>query len=264
VSERNRATIFGEVADLYDRARPSYPAELVANVLEEAPSDAPEILEIGTGTGKATELFAPHASRMVCIEADPAMAAVARRRLARLSSQRGVTQPIIVESRFEDWETERATFDAAIAGQAWHWVDVDEGPRKVRDALAPGGVFAAFWNWPKPERNPIHASLQAVYDDLVPELHETLVLAGNPQFDPEIRARQLSVFARHDERRFFWSADYTAREYTDMTRTHSDHRLLAPEKLDALSDALQRVIHDAGGTMTVHYETFLLLAWAPE
>src|SRR5574341_168271 len=48
-----RALVFGEVAELYDRARPSYPERLVADVVAEIP-DAPRarVLEVGAGTGK--------------------------------------------------------------------------------------------------------------------------------------------------------------------------------------------------------------------
>ena len=55
MSERPRRLVFGEVAELYDSVRPSYPDALVDDVLAFAgagPGDP--ALEVGAGTGKAT------------------------------------------------------------------------------------------------------------------------------------------------------------------------------------------------------------------
>jgi hypothetical protein len=49
--------VFGEVAELYDQARPSYPAVLFDDVIAFAPQ-SPRVLEVGAGTGKATVLLA--------------------------------------------------------------------------------------------------------------------------------------------------------------------------------------------------------------
>jgi SAM-dependent methyltransferase len=56
---RERRLSFGSVADLYEAARPSYPAELVEDVVAYAGlQQTDRILEVGAGTGKATRLFA--------------------------------------------------------------------------------------------------------------------------------------------------------------------------------------------------------------
>src|SRR5438105_8011948 len=57
--EHERRLAFGAVAELYDRARPSYPEALVEDVVALAPlGSPPRALEVGAGTGKATVLFA--------------------------------------------------------------------------------------------------------------------------------------------------------------------------------------------------------------
>jgi hypothetical protein len=44
---------FNEVADIYDKVRPSYPAGLFDVLFQKLPSQ-PEIVEVGPGTGQAT------------------------------------------------------------------------------------------------------------------------------------------------------------------------------------------------------------------
>jgi SAM-dependent methyltransferase len=253
VADRTRATVFGEVADLYDRARPSYPAALIADVLTAAPP-RPRVLEIRAGTGKATVLFAPHASEMVCLEPDPAMASVARSNCA------GFPHVTIVGDRFEDWDHPGGgRFDLIISAQAWHWVDPKVGPRKAHATLLPGSPIALFWNFPLPDRNPLRDTLVEVYTRYAPEIAESSMWnSGNPGVEPTAEQAVTSMFTL-DRRRYEWTATYRGREYADLLRTHGDHRMLPPEALDRLLDEVRQAVESAGDVITIEYEAILRL-----
>ncbi|OKI53684.1 hypothetical protein AMK15_28620 [Streptomyces sp. MJM1172] len=92
-----RSQVFGEVAELYDAARPGYSNELVADVLTYAALGDRAAVEIGAGTGKATVPFAELGTPLVCLEPDPRMAEVLRRNTARYS---GVQVEV---DGFESW-----------------------------------------------------------------------------------------------------------------------------------------------------------------
>src|SRR5438552_140762 len=81
-AEREQGTVFGEVAELYDRARPGYPTALVDEVLAFAP-ESPRVLDVGAGTGKATVPFAERGLEVVALQPSVGMAAVARRNCSR-------------------------------------------------------------------------------------------------------------------------------------------------------------------------------------
>jgi len=68
---------------------------------------------------------------------------------------------------FEAWDPAGRTFDAVIAGQAWHWVDPAAGAVKAAQVLRPGGRLAAFWNAGQfpPEAT---AAFGAVYAEVAP------------------------------------------------------------------------------------------------
>src|ERR1700758_672913 len=113
-----RRLSFGGVADLYDRARPSYPSALVDDVLEYAgvaPGEAARAVEVGAGTGKATVLFAARGLDIVALEPSAEMAAVARRNFA------GYTNVRVAETEFERWAPEHE-FRLVFSAQAWHWI----------------------------------------------------------------------------------------------------------------------------------------------
>jgi 16S rRNA A1518/A1519 N6-dimethyltransferase RsmA/KsgA/DIM1 with predicted DNA glycosylase/AP lyase activity len=76
-------------ADLYARARPSYPAEIFADLaaLAELRPGA-RLVEIGCGTGQATRPLAERGYAITCVELDGEAAALARRNLAGLGASR--------------------------------------------------------------------------------------------------------------------------------------------------------------------------------
>ena len=75
--------IFDEDAELYDRARPGYPAELMEDLRSFAGlGPGSTVIEIGPGTGQATRGLLAQGWRVVALEPGRELAAVARRVLA--------------------------------------------------------------------------------------------------------------------------------------------------------------------------------------
>jgi SAM-dependent methyltransferase len=141
-AKRERGTVFGEVAELYDRVRPGYPVALVDEVLAFAP-ESPRVLEVGAGTGKATVSLAERGLDVLALEPSVEMAGVARRNCARFS---GVTVDV---QRFEGWPAEREAFQLVASAQAWHWVAAEIRYVKAREVLTSGGALTVFWNRPQ-------------------------------------------------------------------------------------------------------------------
>ena len=134
-----RRSTFDEAAELYDRARPGYPAALFED-LAELTSIGPEsrVLEIGPGTGQATLPLAERGCRVVAVELGADLAAVARRKLA------GFANVEVVTAAFEDWPLPAEAFDLVLAATAFHGIDPAVRIDKVADALRPGGSLATI------------------------------------------------------------------------------------------------------------------------
>jgi SAM-dependent methyltransferase len=251
---REQRLVFGEVAERYDRARPTYPAKLVGDVAEilGLPARA-RVLEVGTGTGKATPLWADAGYEVVCLEPSEEMAAIARRNF----SERG---NVTVETTgFEDWELEPEGFDLVTAAQAWHWVPEDVGLPKAHDALRPTGGVALFWNWER-ERP---TNIDVVFDDVYQRFAPDLVKEPLKQRVGEVMRERLTaspLFGDVVVRRYPWEKLYTAETYVDLLGTHSDHRMLPDDARTRLHDGVAEVIDGLGGTVTIGYTTEVLVA----
>src|SRR6201996_5283785 len=130
---REVAESFGVDADRYDRARPKYPDALIQRVI--ATSPGVEFLDVGCGTGIGARQYTAAGVTVLGVDPDARMAEVARRS--------GIEVEI---GNFETWDPNGRTFDAVVAGQAWHWVDPVRGAAKAAQVLRPGGLLALYWH----------------------------------------------------------------------------------------------------------------------
>jgi len=128
------ARSFGRQAELYDRARPGYPAQAVAWLVPEA---ARRLVDVGAGTGKFTELLAGPGRELIAVDHDAAM-------LERLQTR--VPSARTVVGRAESLPLPDASADFLGYAQAWHWVDVAAASREAARVLRPGGVLGLIWN----------------------------------------------------------------------------------------------------------------------
>jgi SAM-dependent methyltransferase len=250
---------FGRVAELYHRVRPSYPPAAIDAVIEFGGLTPPaRIVEVGAGTGKATELLAERGLSVLALEPSADMAAVARATCARHP------QVEIVETDFESWQpTERLA--GCVSVQAWHWITPTVRYRKAHAALAPGGTLAAIWMLPDWDRCPLRASLSDAYRATVPALiadfpmhpdSEPTRLAGD--WEGEIAAS--AGFHSASVQTLPWAPRYTSTTYPELLQTHQDHILLADDARAWLLGAITETIDRAGGTLELPLTTYVCLA----
>ena len=262
---RERRLAFGAVAELYDRARPSYPRELVGDVLEFAGAGAgAHALEVGAGTGKATALFADRDLELLALEPSPEMAEV----LARNCGSRANVQIEHVE--FERWSPGTRRFRLVFSAQAWHWVAPDRRYSLARAALEPHGTLAVFWNRPDWEASPIRSEVAEAYERVAPDLGAG---AGPGPMHPAARRRQwwadwaeefagAPSFEPPVARSYRWRETYTTESYLEVLRTHSDHIVLGEERLRELVGAVGEVLARHGGALELEYVTEAWMARA--
>lgn len=254
--------MFGEVAELYDASRPGYPDAVVDDLLELGQVREHErVLEVGAGTGKATVLFAARGVGVLAIEPSAAMAAVARRNCASYAEVE------IVGSDFEHWDPAGREFPLLYCAQAWHWIDPQVRFARARAALSPGGVLAAFWNRPAWGSSPLRDALREVYRTAVPDMIPDGPMHPSHQSpsegeDWERQIADLDQFDHAELRRYDWSQDYSAPEFTRLLATLSEIAILDEERREALLTGVRAAIEEHGGTLLMPMRTQLCIARA--
>jgi SAM-dependent methyltransferase len=257
---RERRLVFGEVAELYDRHRPTYPPALIDDLAAEAKLGRSQpVLEVGAGTGKATVLFAERGIPVVAVEPSPEMAAVARRNTEQY------THVEIESSDFETWDPRARRFPLVFSAQAWHWVTPEAGLAKARDVLMAPGTLAPFWNRVAWERADIREALMDAYARVAPDLAldgpmhpSNLGARGNADWEAEIAA--VDGLTDAEVRHYDWQREYCAVEYAGWLATTSDVRLLDGVQREALLAAVTEVIEAHGEPLSIPMRTRLCLA----
>ena len=242
-----RALSFGAAADQYERARPSYPAELIDDLAALQPGD---VLEVGCGTGKASAMLLGRVPRLLAVEPDPRMAAVARRK--------GVEVEV---SPFERWDPRGRRFDLIVAGQSWHWVPEPEGATLARAILRPGGHLAAFWNIGSHD-DATAAILDPIYREIAPEIAEDTTALHQPGAERHAHVEALveAGLGPIEVRTYDWQAEYSRARWLDYIGTHSDHLTLPDAQRDELLERVGCAIDSLGGVLVYHFQTVLVLA----
>ena len=247
---------FNAVAELYDQARGGYPQALFDDLMALANLSAGDaVLEVGCGTGKATEAFVRRGLNVVALEPGPEMIAAARRRLAGLNGVR------FVETTFEAWPVETGAFRLVAAAQSWHWVAPDIRFGLAFKALAPGGMLAVFGTAPGPIPQPFREALEKAYAIHAPEVGgpppEHAYLPSGPfsgDFD------RSGLFEQASHKSYPWSRSFSARSYADYLRTVSRYRLMDEKRREDLLAAVAEAIEANGGGFDAPVETHLYFA----
>ena len=256
-TNRRRAESFGDDAAQYDAVRPGYPEAMLDELLALAAdgldsSERPlEVLDVGIGTGKLGLPIRRRGHQVLGVEPDDRMAQVAR--------EHGLSVEV---ATLEGWDPAGRSFDLIVAGQAWHWVHPQDGPRIAAQLLRPGGMLAAVWNLYEPDAS-IRAELDEIYRRVAPALagRSVVLSASSSRIGDQLQAlRDSGRFAAVEERRYGWASEHTAQQWLTLIGTHSDHRGLPAQSRAALDAELTALIERHGGVLRVAQETVALIA----
>ncbi len=242
-------TNYNAVAEVYDRARPSYPDELIDDVLAyaEAPAGA-RALEIGCGTGQATGSFAARGLELLGLEPAPALAEIARQRLSAHDRVKIVTEA------FEAWHVEEPPFDLVYSATAFHWV-----PRRIRfikaaQILRPGGTLAVF--------NAVADATSSALPDPVKRIlrrdHDQVQAGEKWPFEKQFQ--ESGSFGRIARRLYAVERSYDGAGLESLLRSLNRFRSLSDSEQGELAGIARAAVDAQGGDLSLKFRVKLIMA----
>jgi SAM-dependent methyltransferase len=126
---------FSKAADVYERARPSYPLEAVDWMVSQTRlGPGRTVADVGAGTGKLTRLLGASGARVVAVEPIAEMRALID----------GADE--VLDGTAENLPLADGAADVITVAQAFHWFDLDKALPELHRVIAPGGSLVLFWN----------------------------------------------------------------------------------------------------------------------
>lgn len=247
---------FDNVVDMYDKARPTYPKDLLEDVLEFAHCELFEKgLEVGAGTGQATDLFFDKVKSLDIVE-------VGEKQVDYLDKKYGDKNISVHKAYFEEFALNEK-YDLIFSATAFHWVDATIGYPKAFQMLNDGGVMAVFWHMSSVTYRDygIFVGLDKIKKKYLP--NESL------GFDEEgierVRRKRIEqiqsgkCFTVPVIKEYRWLDEYDAERYVLLLESYSSTQTLEEEDRKKYLAEVKDYINDNGGCVKMPQHVMLYM-----
>jgi SAM-dependent methyltransferase len=186
---------FGSAAEVYERSRPSYPAEAVAWLGDRlALGPGTTVVDLAAGTGKLTRLLVPTGATVIAIEPVDAM---------RAQLEATVPSVAVHPGRAERMPLPDGYADAVTVAQGFHWFATDAALGEIARVLRPGGRLGLIWNM-RDRDDPV----QRAFTEIIEPLRGDEPTQYDGRWRPVLEASE--HFGPLEERTFRWAQSLDA------------------------------------------------------
>lgn len=246
--------IFDTIPEQFDRYRPRYSAELFADLIEYAEiGPGKEVLEIGPGTGQATDPILNTGCAYNSIELGENLYEMMRHKYGHCSNFSIVNDDFITH----DFGSQK--FDMIYSAATIQWIPEDIAFPKTFDLLKPGGTLAMMYTSGdyKTPNEELYDKIQQVYSEYYkPEIEYTngsFKYTNAPNYG----------YVDFEKREFYGKREFTADEYVSFCGTHCTHLVIPEPYKSKFFNSLRAVVSESGNKVIFNDTYVLFLAKKP-
>lgn len=246
--------VFDTIPEQFDKYRPRYSPELFADLIGYAgigPGKA--VLELGPGTGQATDPILGTGCDYHAIELGGHLAGMMRRKYGGYPNFHIVNDDFITH----DFGGER--FDVIYSAATIQWIPEEIAFSKTFELLKPGGTLAMMLTLGdyKTPNEELYNHIQQIYSQYFKP--ETEYKHGSFQYANAVRYG----YRDFERQEYHGRREFTADEYAAFCGTHSDHIVISEPCRSKFFDGLRKAVLDAGNKIVFSDTYVLYLAKKP-
>ncbi len=230
----------------YAKYRPGYPLEIVDLLKTECGlTPASIVADVGSGTGKLSEIFLANGNVVIGIEPNAAMREVAEKIFQ--------DQPLFrsVDGSAEATTLTAASIDIVVAGQAFHWFNPSKTRTEWNRILKPGGWAVLIWNDRQLQTTPFLSDYEQLLIEFGTDYAEVRHDKGMPMIE-QFFAGDRFVMKGFPNTQVFDFDGLRGRVRSSSYTPEPDHPTFAPmmRQLETIFDK-----HQKNGYVSFDYET---------
>ncbi len=255
---------FDTVASTYEKFRPGYVAELYRTIFDYIPiTESSKVVEVGIGGGQATLPVLQTGCELIAVEYGVNFSELCREKF------KDYPKFSVITGKFEDVAFAGDFCDLVFSASAFHWVPEEVGYPKVFSMLKSGGAFVRFANHPfRDKGNPeLTKEIDGIYAEYYYKFYkrkqETPLKYSGEQAKNRALLAEKYGFTDIQYAMFQRTRTFTAREYSSLLGTYSDHIAIEESIRTAFFSKIEEAIDKHGGTITICDTIDLQLARKP-
>ncbi len=254
--EKSPKETFNDILQDYEEARPGYSDALFRDIIQLSNiNENSRLLEIGCGTGQATEAFVKAGYELIGVELGKNLANYLKAKFKDYDNFK------VNNSSFEDWSGAEKSFDLIISATAFHWVQPEIGYPKTHRLLKEGGSIALFWHMSLLATAENLQKISEIYRAYAPELKHLKTVEEQER----IKLEQFDTYTKYGfkditYREYSWEAEYSSGKYLRLLNSYSSYQMLSKAKRDLVLSKIQAVVEGNGGKINVPHKVRLYFA----
>lgn len=247
--------VFDTIPEQFDKHRPGYTDELFLDLIQYAQvNENKTILELGPGTGQATDPILNTGCEYHAIELGKHLAAKMREKYSHKPNFH------IINDDFITYDFGEKKFDMIYSAKTIQWIPENIAFSKTFELLKPGGILAMIHTYsdyktPNPE---LYEKIQRVYDDY----YRPVTAYKHRGFQHENALKY--GYVEFERREHLGTRKLNADEYVSLVGTYSDHITIPEPYRTPFFEGLRDAVRNSGNVIEFYDTHVLMLAKKPE